>query len=397
MSVKSSESKNGLPPGRASQRVLDHLAALRSGLKPGETLRIPPVRQLAKELKVSKATIYHAFKQFSSSGGLTTAVGRGSFLRGAGKKLNVGLSWTMSYPQPFSRIAAITHAILHASMDPAHRVDIRPLPIEALQSERKKEFIIEEADELDAMILSASATAFLKLRDRICEVYESKGKPVVLLDAPELNATKNFVAPDVFGTTREIGYVWARTGRKRIAFLMRESVNATVTTLHALIGLKSGIAHGGNQHQRVEQILADAVTEQDGYDAMKKYLETHAEAPDAIYCFGDVLAWGCFMALQEKGLKVPEDVSLIGGTGFSANLPVIGKFSAGNLTRVNYSFDAIARELIKMVIARAGNKGAPMPGIYIPGTMMRGLSTRPEENELFPFKDTPVNHDDAHL
>ncbi len=184
--------------GRASQRVLDHLAELRSRLKPGETLRIPTVRQLAQDLQVSKATIYHAFKEFSSSGGLTTAVGRGSFLKGAGRRLTVGLSWTTNAADPFTRMAAITHALLHVSMDPANRVELRPMPMEAFHKNRPTEFLLEEAEHLDALIFGASMRDFDGKRDEIVRFYEDAGKPVVLLDAPDVNSTRNFVAPDVF-------------------------------------------------------------------------------------------------------------------------------------------------------------------------------------------------------
>lgn len=377
---------NATVGGRASQRVLDHLAELRGRLKPGETLRIPPVRQLAQDLKVSKATIYHAFKEFSTSGGLTTAVGRGSFLKGAGRQLTVGLSWPTNASEPFTRLAAITHALFHVSMDPANRVELKPLPLASFESGRHRERIFEDIDQLDALIYGTSMRSFEGMREKVAEAYEAKGKPVILLDAPEVNATRNFVAPDVFAVTRKIGQGWVRTGRKRIAFLMRDSVNATVTTLHALIGLKSGVVLGGNQNQRIEQIFSPFVTEQDGYEAMKRYLASHTKAPDAIYCFGDLLAWGAISALEEKGLNVPEEVSVIGGTGFGANLPTIGKFSAGNLTRVSYSFEAIARHLLDMTFARVSGKGIDMPGVFVPGTVIGGITTREEENLLFPVR-----------
>jgi DNA-binding LacI/PurR family transcriptional regulator len=386
MASQITESSNGTGAGRASQRVLDYLSELRGRLKPGETLRIPPVRQLALDLNVSKATIYHAFKEFSSSGGLTTAVGRGSFLKGAGRKLSIGLNWSTDASNPFTRLAAVTHALFHISMDPANPVELRPVPRSAFEESRQKEYLLEQVNHLDALIYGTSNQSFAGMLDKTIEAYESRGKPVILLDAPEVNATRDFVAPDIFAITRQIARGWVETGRKRIAFLMRDSVNATVTTLHALIGLKSGIALGGQQQQRIEQIFAQTVSEQDGYEAMKRYLASHSKAPDAIYCFGDVLAWGAITALEEKGLGIPEEVSVIGGTGFGANLPTIGKFSAGNLTRVNYSFETIARELLAMTFARVNGSGLHMPGVFVPGIVIGGITTRPEENAFFPIQ-----------
>lgn len=367
--------------GRPSDRVRAHLEELRRSLKPQETLRIPPVRQLARDLKVSKATIYHVFKDLSADGGLSTAVGRGSFLKGADDKITIGLSWPSRTAHPFTRISMITHALFNATMDCDTRVELKPIPREAFKSDTQKAFIFKEADEVDALIYGSSMREFEGLRETIRKSYEERGKPVVLLDAPDLSATRNFVAPDVFAMTRHIARVWAETGRRHIAFLMKDSVNATVTTLHALTGLKSGMALGGDKDQRVGHIFCRQVSEEAGYDGVMDYLAKHKEAPDAVYCFGDRMAWGAMTAFREKGLDVPEEVSVIGGTGFGADYPPFGKFSHGNLTRVRFSFETIAQELLEMTIQRVRNNGLNIPGVYVPGTMIEGATTRSVENE----------------
>lgn len=47
------------------------------------------------------------------------------------------------------------------------------------------------------------------------------------------------------------------------------------------------------------------------YHAMQRYLKEHP-APHAIFSSGDILAYGAVQALRENGLRVPEDVSVIG-------------------------------------------------------------------------------------
>jgi LacI family transcriptional regulator len=48
-----------------------------------------------------------------------------------------------------------------------------------------------------------------------------------------------------------------------------------------------------------------------GYDATKKLLE-RKERPTAIFCQNDRTAIGCYEALKEAGLRIPEDISVIG-------------------------------------------------------------------------------------
>lgn len=60
-----------------------------------------------------------------------------------------------------------------------------------------------------------------------------------------------------------------------------------------------------------EWLLSGEATESGGYDACLRLLENE-NLPTAIFCTGDLCALGAIRALNEKGYKVPDDVSLIG-------------------------------------------------------------------------------------
>lgn len=48
------------------------------------------------------------------------------------------------------------------------------------------------------------------------------------------------------------------------------------------------------------------------YEDMKKYLEEEKELPTAFFADNDVIALGAIRAMKEKGIKVPEQVSVVG-------------------------------------------------------------------------------------
>lgn len=48
------------------------------------------------------------------------------------------------------------------------------------------------------------------------------------------------------------------------------------------------------------------------YSEMRSMLASGVELPDAMFCANDEMAWGCIQALQDVGVRVPEDVSVIG-------------------------------------------------------------------------------------
>ncbi len=51
---------------------------------------------------------------------------------------------------------------------------------------------------------------------------------------------------------------------------------------------------------------------QAAYDAASRFLERKIELPEAIFAANDLSAIGCIEALQKAGIRVPEDVSVIG-------------------------------------------------------------------------------------
>lgn len=50
---------------------------------------------------------------------------------------------------------------------------------------------------------------------------------------------------------------------------------------------------------------------QSGYEGTMQFLSLDAP-PDAIYCANDMMAMGCYEALKESGLRIPQDVAVIG-------------------------------------------------------------------------------------
>ena len=58
-------------------------------------------------------------------------------------------------------------------------------------------------------------------------------------------------------------------------------------------------------------IYEDAFSTASGYQMMQKILES-AHLPTAIFAASDAIAFGAMRAIQEKGLSIPDDISIIG-------------------------------------------------------------------------------------
>ncbi len=70
--------------------------------------------------------------------------------------------------------------------------------------------------------------------------------------------------------------------------------------------LESGIKYD------INNIVYSDFTHDGGYHAMKSLLEKGGSPPGAVFCSNDYMASGAMSALFEAGLRVPEDVSLVG-------------------------------------------------------------------------------------
>lgn len=81
-----------------------------------------------------------------------------------------------------------------------------------------------------------------------------------------------------------------------------------------------------------------------GYQAAEKLL---ACKPTALLCFNDEMAFGARSAIYEAGLKVPDDVSLIGFDNWD-----MSGYSSMKLTTVERSMSEIAKEGTRVLLRR---------------------------------------------
>jgi LacI family repressor for deo operon, udp, cdd, tsx, nupC, and nupG len=79
------------------------------------------------------------------------------------------------------------------------------------------------------------------------------------------------------------------------------------------------------------------------------------DAPDALFCFSDELAVGALRALYELGIRVPDDVSVVGFDDVEESA-----FATPGLTSIRPDKNAIAAAALDMLVERIrGSEAAP--------------------------------------
>ncbi|WP_432976937.1 LacI family DNA-binding transcriptional regulator [Dactylosporangium sp. CA-233914] len=132
----------------------------------------------------------------------------------------------------------------------------------------------------------------------------ARGTPVVLLDARQNSLDLCAVAVDHVLGGRLAGEHLVRLGHRRVAFVTAGPDIEPVRQRHD--GLRQAL--GGPP---VEVRLA-AAGFAEGTDAAVRALVEAADPPTAAVCVNDVVAVALIRGLQARGLRVPEDLSVVG-------------------------------------------------------------------------------------
>lgn len=334
--------------------------------------RLPSVRQVARHLGVSTATVQSVFQKLADEGRIRSEVGSGSFWTPArqDRVLNIGLN--IPVPQgslPSNWTYQIYGGILHGILQSSRPVTLRSLPFEALESEASGARFLEESRHLDGLILFPFS--FSRRLRQICEAEE---RPVVDLNPSTETATTNFASPDYYAASRLLALALRRAGRKRLAVVVSPAIAESVSVRLRCAGAAAGLAEALGRTCEMRVFEVESRNEEAGREVVRSILSS-GYRPDALYCAGDSLALGAVEALQEAGLAVPGQVSVVGGNGLG-----LQSASSRELTGMHHSLDILGAELVRMLVRRIEAGGANQPGVYLPPIFNLGATTTPEEN-----------------
>ena len=110
-------------------------------------------------------------------------------------------------------------------------------------------------------------------------------------------------------------------------------------------GYKTAMERNGKAS--FSSVVPGGLTDTTGYRAATKALE---QKPTALFVANDIAAMGAIAAIEEAGLKVPEDISVVGYDGIS-----LGALRSVNLTTIAQPLDDLGRLAAKSLVQRINN------------------------------------------
>ncbi|MFE6848354.1 LacI family DNA-binding transcriptional regulator [Streptomyces sp. NPDC057686] len=186
--------------------------------------------------------------------------------------------------------------------------------------------------------------------DPLGRLCEEVGLPVVFGGLPLTGEPTWYVDADNRGGARLAAEHFARTGRRR-PVMVTGQVDARASVAREQ-GFTDGLTLSGLPLLGVEP---GQFTEDGGAGAMERLLRVHPD-PDAVFAASDAMAIGALRTLRERGLRVPEDVAVIGFNDLAS-----ARHTSPPLTTVHQPVRALGQEMARMLVgAIEGHRPSPL-------------------------------------
>ncbi|GAB4085229.1 LacI family DNA-binding transcriptional regulator [Myceligenerans cantabricum] len=209
----------------------------------------------------------------------------------------------------------------------------------------------------------------LVTRSELLEMQSSSTLPLVLLGEHEFDGRYDHVAIDNVQAAYDAVEHLVACGRTRIAAIGAQPEEGYATPEHRTAGYERALRDAGLEPAGELLRPAPHYRRADGYEAATALL-TLDTPPDAIFCYSDLLAMGAMRAVFDAGLRVPDDVAVVGIDDIGE-----GRYSRPSLTTVSLDTPFIAEQAVARIVARLGDPGSPAVEVTAPHVLRVREST----------------------
>lgn len=223
---------------------------------------------------------------------------------------------------------------------------VRAAGYHLLMSSSREEASVEQeeiehllARRVDVLIVASTQADSAGMREII-----ERQVPLVLIDRKFTDLKANFIGVDDTLTGRIATQHLLEQKCKRIAYI--GSWHAS-TSLGRLAGYRSALESAGQVYRAeyvVSRMQGDHLGEQSGYAAMRELLGRNPP-PDGVFCNNDPTAMGAMKAILEHGLRIPQDIAIVGCGNVSYS-----EFLRVPLTSVDQDCPGLARRAAKLAL-----------------------------------------------
>lgn len=168
----------------------------------------------------------------------------------------------------------------------------------------------------------------------------SNGLPVVFFDRSSEEIEASYVVTDDFGGAISAVNHLLKTGCKKIAYFCGpEDIS---TNFNRQMGYLEGLKQNGVAVTK--ELILPWQSDCDSWKkSMTAFLASHR--PDGIFCFSDYIAYDLMCTLEDLGVRVPEEISIIGFAG-----EPISEISRPKITTVQQPAESVGRRAAEILL-----------------------------------------------
>jgi LacI family transcriptional regulator len=207
--------------------------------------------------------------------------------------------------------------------------------------------------------------AFIPDEQELAELVAS-GFPTVAIDTQLFGPHASFISSDNVGGAAAAVRHLIELGRKRIAYI--GAWGPEPTDIDRRLGYESALDEAGIA-------LRDEYVTHAGWQSGRAYEQTRqllalSESPDAIFCASDAMAIGAMLAIEETGLRIPEDIAVVGFDDSDYAAMVVP-----SLTSVRQNLVGLGTAAVEAILRMLDSPDSPPPASVLPVELVVREST----------------------
>lgn len=207
---------------------------------------------------------------------------------------------------------------------------------------------------------------FSKVGDKTLEYLNKVDFPFVLIGKPsEFESSITYVDNDNFQAGKEVAQYLLHNGHKNIGFIGGSA--QLVVTIERMEGVKYAMQEA-DIHIPGEYIIHEDFMLEGGKEAVTKLMSL-PHPPSALIVADDFMALGVLSMLDEMGLSVPEDLSIV-----SFNNILTSQLSKPPLTSVDINIEELGYQAVKLLINKIKSPNGPAMRMIVPHHLMERSS-----------------------
>jgi len=224
---------------------------------------------------------------------------------------------------------------------------------------------------IDGLILMGSFISRSEKSQKTLNQFLKRQLPIVeIRDNTDTDNNLDRVSSDYYLATKEVMAHLLSFGHRQIGLVY--GVQEPVLAEDRLLPYQESLRAAGLPVQD-DLIIRCGTTIQDGYQAAESLLK-RSNKPTAIIAVNDLLAIGAMRAAVDIGLKIPQDLSVVGYDDI-----LLAKFMAPRLTTVSKDAVGVGRAAVKLLLARIQEPDRPRQMLNVSPRVIIRESTGPAE------------------